>query len=89
MDVFEADTTVCWVCCAFCEKKQDVLKARAMVDGRFVCNNQSLPDVGCRGWLWKQDWPHKEWNEWTFAEHEREQWEKKMEALLIMKMANL
>ena len=70
--------------CAFCEKVQPMCWARAVtsVTGcRFVCNNQWLPDVmGCRGRLWQKEWPGKEWDQWTYAEHEREHQQQKLEA---------
>ena len=76
--------------CAFCEKVQPMCWARILTDRRFVCRNQSLPDVmGCRGRLWQKEWPGKEWDQWTYAEHEREHQQQRLEAYVHWIQANL
>ena len=76
--------------CAFCEKVQPMCWARPLTDRRFVCRNQSLPDVmGCRGRLWQKEWPGKEWDQWTYAEHECEHQQQRLEAYVHWIQANL
>ena len=67
--------------CACCEKVQPMCWARPVTGRWFVCRNQCLPDVmGCSGGLWQKEWPGKEWDQWTYAEHEREHQQQKLEA---------
>ena len=79
------------VCCAFCKTVLPEREARPMTDGRFVCQNQSLPSVkGCRGKLWEIEFPNQRWEDWTYEEHARQQMQQKMHALeQKMKTANL
>jgi hypothetical protein len=45
--------------------------------------------MGCRGGLWQKEWPGKEWDQWTYAEHEREHQQQRLEAYVQWIQANL